>query len=603
MRRLVNRASLISHGLGLLVGILGSVVLFRDLILAGTHNVLWADDFDPRLIYWIVNWGYHVLFEQGQPLDFWNANSFYPNSTTLAYSDSLLGLQLFFAPLRMLGVSPLVSLYVALAGICLISTVLTHHALRRTGYFSPIESALIAFSAHFGLNVINFSNHYQLFGFQLAPPFFLHLYIYLRQWKRTDLLIAASLYAIGVSIAMYLAPMLIVTSVLMCAPILMKRVRQQGIRQLFRRIGIGGIGIIAGYALLLYIAQLRPYVELAKIFPEQPMEETAVYSADLHSIFTGFSKFSFWYGPQEYSSYGAWEYAYFPGFVLLSLSSLYGLLMVKVSMKRMIRFAGREECAVRVLNLEKDIGIHSEFVLYMAVLFVSSLVLSWGPFLKSDHSIKLPFYFLSRLIMGLDSVRAPGRFGMFISLPLAVFSVAFTRLAGADGKRRQLVNILVFALVVIESFPRFPIYPFLIDSEGIYLRVSQEIQAGTPLLELPVLGADHYETIKIAMRQLDGSTIHWGRLVVGYGGNKTTHQYEELLHLDGLIQQQLAEPSVAVEFAERYKIPYLLIHLDRYNPPVAEKWRRLARETGAIVLLENEGVLFLRLGNFIADGT
>lgn len=596
MKRLVNRASLGPLGSGLLVGILGTVVLFKDWIFASAHNVLWANDFDPRLIYWIVNWGYHVLFEQGRPLDLWNANSFYPHSTTLAYSDSLVGLQFFFAPLRTLGVSPLASLYISMAGMCLIGTVLTYYALCRIGYFSSIETILIAFCAHFGLNVISFSNHYQLFGFQLAPPFFLYLYLYLREWRRTDLLIVSSLYVIGVSVAMYLAPMLFILSALMCAPIVVERVRQQGIRRLLRGIGIDGIGVMLGCALVLYIVQIRPYLKVARLFPEQPVEETAVYSADLHSIFTGFSKFSFWYGPQEYSSYGAWEYAYFPGFVLLSLSLLYALLMGKAGIKHIAHLVARRDWHIaRAPDLEKkEDGIRGEFVLYMAVLFVSSVVLSWGPFYKPDHSIRLPFYYLSHLVLGLESVRAPGRFGMFISLPLAAFSVASIRLVVADRGKRHLVNLLALILIVVESFPKFPIYPFSIDSEGIYLRVSQEIQDGTPLLELPVAGKDHYETLKIAMEQLDGSTIHWGKLVVGYGGNKRTAEYDEILYLDSQIQQERADPRIAVDFALRYHIPYLLIHIDRYSPSVSRKWEQLSHEMGMSVLFGNESALLLR---------
>jgi len=174
LRKLIRKFAS-SLGLGLAVGLLGITLLFKELVFAKESSVLWANDFDPKLIYWIVNWGYHVLWEIKQPFEFWNANSFYPNHTTLAYSDSLLGLQFLFTPLRLLGIAPLASLYISLASICLIGSAFTYRGLYRTGYFSPAEAVLIAFSAHFGLNVINFANHYQLFGFQLAPPVIIYL--------------------------------------------------------------------------------------------------------------------------------------------------------------------------------------------------------------------------------------------------------------------------------------------------------------------------------------------------------------------------------------------------------------------------------------------
>ena len=140
-------------------------------------------------MYWIVNWGYHILFELRQPLSFWNANSFYPNSLTLAYSNSLLGIQLLFAPLRMLGITPLTAIYISLAGISIIGATFTQYALYRTGYFSLSERILITFCAHFSLSMTSFFIHYQLFGFHFAPPFFLFLFLYLRDLKKRDLVI------------------------------------------------------------------------------------------------------------------------------------------------------------------------------------------------------------------------------------------------------------------------------------------------------------------------------------------------------------------------------------------------------------------------------
>jgi hypothetical protein len=573
-----------SLGLGIIVGLLGVIMLFRDLVFAKGGNVLWANDFDPKLIYWIVNWGYHVLWEMKQPFEFWNANSFYPNRTTLAYSDSLLGLQFLFIPLRLLGIAPLASLYLSLAGICLIGSAFTYRGLYRTGYFSPAEAVFITFSSHFGLNVINFANHYQLFGFQLAPPVIIYLYLYLRDWKRKDLLVALSLYVIGASIAMYLAPMLFLLCGLMVAPLIIERIKREGFVRLLQRIGLAGIVLILAYMFIFYLIQIRPYLEVARQFPKQSMEETAIYSADLHSLFTGFSKYSMWYGPREYSLYGKWEYAYFPGVVLLSLGLLYFLMAITRCMVHISRKAPLEHAKNK-----------RNFVLYMAILFVASVVLSWGPFYKPDHSIQLPFYYLSRIIPGLEAIRAPGRFGIFISLPLSVFSVLFVREFVDNEIKRRYVTLLLTLLIMVESIPKFPLSPFTVDEKGIYELVSRELPEGAPLLELPVLGQNHIETIKIAMEQLDGSTIHWGKLVVGYGANKITPQYEELLHLDELIQRGHAEPMAAIDFAVRYGISYLLIHLDRYNSSVANRWKSLIHEKEVLVLYDGDGVLFVRL--------
>lgn len=576
---------------GILTGLGGAMILFKDLIFSGTLDVLWADNFDSRLIYWIVNWGYHILFEQRQPLSFWDANSFYPNTMTLAYSDSLLGIQLLFAPLRISGFSSLTSLYLALAGLCVIGSVLTEYALRRIGYFSLSERLLITFSAHFGLSITSFLVHYQLFGFQVAPPFFLFLYLYLRDLKHRDLFVLVLLFGLGISIAMYLAPMLFVLCVPMGVPLVLRQIRCLGIRQLLKRIGIRSVVIVVAGMVVLYYMQVKPYLEIAQTFPRQSFEETALYSADLSSILTGFSKFSFWYGPAEYPVYGAWEYAFFPGFVLLTLSVLYGVVMFGGLVKRLF-ISLRQNSGFRMSNKDA-FSIPGDFVIYMAILFLLAIILACGPYYKSDHSIRLPFFYLAEFIFGLSDVRAPGRFGMFVALPLAVFAVAFLRVSVI--RRYHWAVRAVTILIVIESFPQFPIFPFSVDEEGIYKEVSQEIKPGTPLVELPVFGEDHFETLRIVMRQLNGSTIHWGKLMVGYGANKMTPHYKHLLYLDNLIQKDSADPIEVLDFGKQYGISHFLIHLSRYSPTVIQKWQKAIYERKGEVLFEINNTIFLRL--------
>ena len=145
---------------GLWVGLAGTGILFRDLLGTDLARSQWGNGFDPQLMHWTVEWGYHSLFG---PAKFWEANSFYPESLTLAYSDSLAGFQVFYAPLRALGFAPLTALYLTLGGFCVLGSVLTQHALKRIGTFTNMEIALIVFGAHFSLSMVGYFHHYQLF--------------------------------------------------------------------------------------------------------------------------------------------------------------------------------------------------------------------------------------------------------------------------------------------------------------------------------------------------------------------------------------------------------------------------------------------------------
>ncbi len=584
---------------GLCVGLAGSALLFKDLIPVGTSDVLWGDDFDSRLVYWIVNWGHHGLCDRASSPGFWNANSFYPHSNTLAYSESLLGMQLFFAPLRAIGVPPLTSLYLALGAVCVLSAAMTARALDRAGGFSLPEAALVAFCAHFGLSMTSFFIHYQLFGFQLAVPFFLHTYLFVRDLRRGDLVLACLLFIEGVCFSMYLAPMLLLLVLLAALPALLRQVRGRGLIGLARRVGVSAPLIVALSAGLLYLVQLRPYFDAGTVRTKQSLEQTAVYSAGFGSVFTTTSAFSDWYSRGGYA-YGEWEYAYFPGYGLVAMSASWVLL---TALRRARRTAVAEERQAESCGVGPDepAGLRTArrldpgLLVFMGILLASCLALSWGPYHKSDHGIRLPFYYVSQVVWGIDSIRAPGRFGMFIGLPLAVFAVAGLRLVNLGKRPRLFLTCGVLLLLVVDSLQTFPTYPFSLDESGVYSRVAEAIEPGTPLLEMPVFGWDHYDTLLLAMRQLDGSTLHWGRLVVGYGA-QTTEEYSTLLALDQSIQAHAAAPSQAVDYGIGLGIAHYLIHFDRYDDTVRQGWRAASRRADALVLIDDDSTLFFRVG-------
>ncbi len=226
-------------------------------------------------------------------------------------------------------------------------------------------------------------------------------------------------------------------------------------------------------------------------------------------------------------------------------------------------------------------------------LLITSIILSWGPMYKYNNNIKLPYYYISRIMIGLESIRAPGRFGMFIGLPLSIFSISIIKIVIKKEYVRRIGGLVLFIAIVIEAFPKFPVYPFRIENESLYKKVAKEITPGTPILELPVFNGDHMSTIRNVMDQLDGSTIHWGRLIVGYG-SKTTHQYEKLLLLDNMVQNEKYLPIEIIKFAKRQKIPYILIHLDKYSKSVASNWINEFQNLGTkINYITEEDILVL----------
>ena len=570
---------------GLFVATLSVALLFKEIIVNFPKQVAWADYIDSSLIYWIVNWGYHILFEMRQPLSFWNANSFYPHSMTLAYSDSILSIQAFFAPLRLIGVDPLYALYFSLAGICILGFCCTQFGLYRIGDFTVAEALFISFAAHFGLSMVSFFYHYQLFGFEVAPAFFIFLYLYLRDFRLSDLVIALSLFAIGVLFAVYLAPMLFIIGLLAGIPMVIIRWKKIGLGNLIRAIGLWCPLIVAGFALVLYQIQFKAYFEIEGSFPQQLLVDKIIYSADITSLITGFSPYSKWYSSLHQSISGNWEYWYFPGFLLLGLSLLCLITFVSYRIKRKEQLSN---------------GIEREFLLFLFIVFISSFILSLGPISKTNPTIKLPYFYLSFITFGLNNIRAPGRFGMFIGLPLSVFSVCGVRFLIQNEFKRQFAISLLLILLVIESWTTFPTFPFNVDPEGVYWRVSKEIPPGTPLLEMPVFSEgtpvlnEHLDTLKLATTHLMSSTVHWGRLVDGYG-SQTSKEYIELLYLDIIVQDELRSPNTILRFAKRKGIRYLLIYLDKYDTSVRKKWEQALQGSEAKTIFQQKDTVLVRL--------
>lgn len=580
---------------GFIVGVLGSALLFKDwLVVGGSDRFLWANDLDPGLMNWIASWGYHILFERADPLNFWNANSFYPNTLSLAYSDSLLTLQAFYAPLRWLGLPSITALYGALIATSIACATLTYQALRKLQWITGIEAGFITYGAHFSLSMTAFLYHYQLFGFQLASPLLIYLYLYLTSYRLRYLVAVCLLFIAGVCFAGYFAPMVVSVALFGGTFLFWHQYRRNGLLNIVTNIGWQSVVTVVACAAVLYAIQLWPYFLLRNEAPHAPLDQVVRMSAGLTTLFTGTSDFSLWYRPNDYE-WGRWERSYFPGIILLISGGMFAIVLGLDILSRFRKSSKRlcEPGCMISLGLEKANERQQSIYLfgrYMFVIFVASVVLSLGPLLKPVPSIKLPYYFLSFVIPGLESVRAPGRFGILIGLPLAACLVVATRV-WLPSRTRAFVLPILLILLVIESIPRIAIFPFEVDANGVHQRIGRAIPEGTPLLILPVAGRDALQSTRYAIEQLNGSTLHWAKLVAGYGAWNSP-QFEKLLEIDRTVQGNGKSPQLMFDFAQQYRIQYIFIYMNRYTHDVVERWNKVLQDNRTQIIDEtSEGVL------------
>ena len=571
---------------GLWVGIFGTIFLFRKLFFLPSGKYLWADNFDAKLVYWMVNWGHHILFEAKDPLNFWNSNNFFPETNTLAYSESILGIQIFFSPLRFMGISPLKALYLSFAGFLILGCVLTAYALRRLNFFSTAEIIIITFVAHFGLSFTNILSHYQFFGFSVGPAFFLYLYLYLQDFKKSDMAMACALFFLGTTFSTYFAPMSVVVAVFIVIPSFIQRLRDFGVVGLIKKIGWGSLAIAFAFAIPLYLIQLRPYLSQFKLSASQPITDYIQFSAAPISIFVEHSINSFWYAPAGYSTFGEWEYAYFPGYLLLLGGFIYLAVVGAQAIKHLLL-----KILTKDLSLSQDFWQKHSFSIYWIIFFFMTWFLSFGPYITSEAFPSYPYKALLGIIPGLVNVRAPGRFGMWLGIPLAIFTVLLLRKIKVSKYYHNLMVILFMAVVIVESTPNHPIFQTSMDPNGIYTKLSQYISPGTPLIELPIFGKDNLDTLNNVMQQLIGSTFHWADMVVGYGA-KASPTYEELLYLDSILQKG-SDISWMLNFSSKMHISHYLVKLTAYPEEIQTEWKNLAAaNTSCVFMEENNYILF-----------
>jgi hypothetical protein len=554
---------------GILIILLGLFLLFRSLIFKLPAFSWWASNFDTPLIYWIANWGFHVVFEAGDPGGFFQANSFYPQMNTLAYSDSLLGLQFLFAPLRLLGLDALSALYLSLALTILIAGIISIVLLRRIEDFTPLEISVILFGSFFCLSATGYLIHYQLFGFYLIVPFILSLFIFIRDLHFKYLVLLCSLAVTGIMYAIYLAPVLLTYTTFLAPLFMLAQWQKQGKKYLKKLFQIKNFLAVLFFAGLVYFIQLKPYFFVSQHTLPVSAEMAMLFSATPLSLFQ-VSQYSYWY-PASSSVPGAWESAYFPGYILL-------ILFLGFIGQRVWRIISQKKNRVNPHPAAINQQSHKDlFSAYILVFFIISILFSLGPYLKKDlttgYSIPMPYYFASKILPGLNLMRSPGRFGMMIGLPLSLLGIRFLQSIHIGQNTKKWIITLVLLGMVVEAIPNFQTFPFNPDPHRTYQWLARQISPGSSLLELPLSNQGEQEA-EIASKQLVGSTLHWARLVSGYGAHESP-EYRAIANTDREVQVGDQDPIDIFTLTGQYKIEYILIHLEQYSPKVRKKWTDL----------------------------
>ena len=573
--------------IGIFIGILGSIILFRG-ILFEPEKYLWASDFDTRLITWILEWGYHVLVEINDFSKLWDANSFYPHTNSLAYSDSMIGAQPFYILFKSLGISNLSSLYLTLASFSILGAFLTNLALTRTNIFTVPEKATIIIVSHFGLGISSFFSHYQLFCFQMYPSFFIFLFLYIQNLYTFDLIFCLFVYILGTMFGTYLAPMVLVVSLIIFVLYSKKILISVCKKENYKRVVFVQTPLAVALFFLLYKVQLEPYLQLAGQMEPQPYQETAIYSAKISSLLKGFSINSFWYSPGQYSNNGDWERAIFPGYLHLVLTFLGIFSFIGISANKVL---SRIHPSFAENKIKPEV---LSFCLFSFILLIIFSLLSLGPFPTGHPEINLPFYYLADYIPGLRNVRAPGRFGAFTTLPIGIFIAFFMFKFRDESGIFKIIPILIVLAISIELLPQHNKYILPEENSKIVKIIRETVNINSPLIQLPVAAGDHISTLKNIMDQLNQSTQGYNKMVIGYGA-KSTPECDELIGIDNNIRDNnRTNNKKGLEdlfyFAKKLEINNIIIDTNKYSDDVQNQISQYIHTDKFSILKEDSGL-------------
>lgn len=518
---------------------------------------------DPLLQTWVLAWNAHAFLTNPQSI--WNAPIFYPYPETLAYSDHHLLLTAIALPWiisggPVLAYNLLVMLSYVLTGwaiYLLTNDILVNVRDSRIRIVGAIfAGALFAFGTY---RITHFV-HLQLLQTAWLPLalLFLRRLLY-RQIKGHSIWVDAVLFGLFTGIqsvtALYYAFFAAFTLGLYTLVWLWTAVRSGYRSDVWKRLG----GLLSGLLLaaLVAIPLTQPYIRVYEyIGVVRSLRELDNWSAPLQSYLAVAPTNWLYGGKSAWFTASGGEFALFPGFVTIILSSAILILVVWAKIGR-----GKTSDTLPINYFD---------AIFLALLAFSACVLSFGTGIRLERgsevlSVPMPYTLLYEYVPGFGALRVPARWAVLSYLSLSilagaalVYMVQWLRCI-TNYRLATVISVIVGMIGLIEH-ASFPLPLSTIPSpKPVYswLGTQSDVRA---VLELPVgaipRGAD---LERIVMRQFL-QIYHWKPLVTGYSG------VVPFGTIDVLRQIQRLPDDETIRFLALIGVDTLIIHRDEFDP-------------------------------------
>jgi hypothetical protein len=574
---------------------------------------------DPLLNTWTLGWGSERLLSGLR--GFWDGRAFFPHDDTVAFSEHLLGITVFVAPVHWLSQNAVLTHNVAyLASFVHAGLAMWLLVRRVTGRTDVALVAALAFAFPL-LRTIGQHTflHMQVSGW--VPLCFWALHRYADRRRLTDAVLAAGAFVLAVLTSLYFAFVLLVP--LVYAAIVLLRPTAE--RRLDWRI-LAHAAVAAAIALAVLAPVLVRYQRVAAAYSfDRTTAESARYSADVVSYLSVWHQSDFRPFLRDEKTVVR---ALFPGFVITLLAGA-AFAWRRPGWTRHDAWtwgapiAGLGLCAASVLQggppIAGSVGLgllllrvlwplpETAVGLYARIAALAFL-LSLGPVPAFDGTAIAasgPHAWLLDPIPGASGLRMPARHGLMVSFALAVLAAygAMRALARPMLLRRAAPALAgIAALVVLDGYAG-PLPIERIEAHGSEedRRVHAWIADGGPgaVMHLPIADADLRPEIANASVQL---TFHYATLLHGQptvtGGTDFMPRFASWLHGEGSPFRAPADADAGLEMLRRFGVRYVLLHRDEFRTPAeAESYEKdLLRARGHVRDVQAfDAILALRL--------
>lgn len=556
-----------------------SVFLTRPVLTEGNAAVV-GNPYDPTHQVWTIAWDLHALSKN--PLDLFDANIFYPNRHTLAYSDHQVVTAVLAAPVVAVTHNPVQAANLMLIFHFLMASLGGYFLVRHlTGsrFAGVIAGVAFAYAPY----KIAHLTHLNLLAVEWIPFTFLFLHLYCEEGRTRDLALfglffileALSAWSYGLMLALAVGLFLLVRLVVS--------------RKTYTARWVVKLGVAVIVTGLLILPFALPYLKVHSDEPdfERKISEVDFYAGDAQDFLMAPAESLVWGGLTGYFRRQAayrgspTERVMFPGLVAFALG-----------------IAG----AVYLFKRRRWKPENSFSLWFYVSLGLLAGVLCLGPSLHlfgRSTNLPLPYRFLYYVVPGFKALRTPARFDIMIALSLAVLSGYAVKglmdwARGRDGVLLSAgVGFAVLALLVLDvmtvALPMAPV-PLKKDFPAVYTWLERQ-PGDAPTVEVPL--ADYRPTSKSEIDEKQWlelepartyySTLHWKKLLNGFSAFIPRSYVDAARAMEGFPSRD------SIHFLEGLGIEYVLVHSAELEPGDLQRIEQWAAQHDDIRLVKRSG--------------